>query len=76
MLFSEIVNRKLPRHFLIELSRVTDSSYPDFNQLLNRYQSILARLNLGWNDNFGAKPKIKAETSVDSSENSKRNLRL
>ena len=57
MLFSKIVNKKLPRHFLIELSRVTDSTYPDFNQLLNRYHSILARLNLGWNDNSGAKPK-------------------
>ena len=71
MLSSKIVNRKLPRHFLIELSRVTDSTYPDFNQLLIRYQSILARLNLGWNDNFGAKTKNKTETSVDSSENSK-----
>ena len=71
MLFSKIVNRKLPRHFLIELTRVTDSTYPDFNQLLNRYQSILAHLNLGWNDNSGAKPKNKTETSVDSSENSK-----
>ena len=70
MLFSKIVNRKLPRHFLIELSRVTDSTYPDFNQLLYRYR-ILARLNLGWNDNSGAKPKIKKDTSVDSSENSK-----
>ena len=27
MLFSKIVNRKLPRHFLIELSKVTDSTY-------------------------------------------------
>ena len=71
MLFSKIVNRKLPRHFLIELSRVTDSTYPDFNQLLNRYQSILAHLNLGWNNNSGAKPKNKTETSVDSCENSK-----
>ena len=63
MLFSKIVNRKLPRHFLIELSRVTDSTYPDFNQLLNRYQSILARLNIGWNNNSGAKPKIKHKIS-------------
>ena len=70
MLFSKIVNRKLPRHFLIELSRVTDTTYPNFNQLLNKYQSILARLNLGWNENSGAKPK-KTETSMDSSENSK-----
>ena len=71
ILFSKIVNRKLPRHFLIELSRVTDSIYPDFNQLLSKYQSILACLNLGWNDNSGAKPKNKTEISVDSSENSK-----
>ena len=70
-LFSKIVNRKLPRHFLIELSRDSSSTYPDFNQLLNKYQSILARLKLGWSDNSGAKPKNKAETSVDSSESSK-----
>ena len=55
---------------MIEPSRVADSTYPRFNQLLNRHQSILARLNLGWNDNSEDKLKIEAETSVNSSENS------
>ena len=46
LLLSKIVNEKLPRAFLVELSRVTNSTYPDFNQLFNLYQSIVARLRL------------------------------
>ncbi|XP_064111443.1 uncharacterized protein LOC135218931 [Macrobrachium nipponense] len=61
LLISKIVNRKLPRNFLIELSRTTGSSYPNFNQLLDNYQSIIARLSLGHNENSGAKPKVKYE---------------
>ena len=71
LLFSKIVNRKLPRNFMIELSRVTDTNYPDFNQLLNNYQNILARLRLGWSDNSGTKPKVKPLNSAVTDEHSK-----
>ena len=71
VLFSKIVNRKLPRHFLVELSRETDTNYPDFNQLLSKYQTILTRLNLGWVEYSGAKPKAKTERPVVSSESAK-----
>ena len=76
MLFSKIINRKLPRQFLIELSRVTDSNYPNFIQVLSQYQSILTRLTIGWVDNSGAKPKFKPQNSVVPDEHSKPKLTL
>ena len=71
LLTSKIVNGKLPRSFLIELSRETGSTYPNFNQLLSNYQNILARLRLGHNENTGAKPKVKFETKDRSSDSFK-----
>ena len=35
LLTSKIINMKLPRQFLIELSRKTNSNYPTYNQLLS-----------------------------------------
>ena len=61
LLFSKIVNEKLPRSFLVELSRETSTTYPNFNQLVNEYQSIIARLRLGHNESSGARHKIKAD---------------
>ena len=61
LLVSKIINEKLPRSFLIELSRETGTSYPNFNQLANFYQSIISRLRLGQCENSGAKPKVKLD---------------
>ena len=71
LLFSKIINRKLPRYFMLELSRVTGNNHPDFNELLNNYQSIIGRLRLGSTDNFGAKPKVKSQSNVVTDENYK-----
>ena len=72
-LLSKIVNKKLPRQFSFELSKETVSTYPNFNQLLDKHHSVLAHLNLGHkpNENPGAKPKTKEVTSEASSKNNK-----
>ena len=69
LLLSKIVNKKLPRQFLIELARDTGSTYPNFNQLLCRYHNILARLSLG-SDNVSVRPKVKDENVNVSSKSS------
>ena len=61
LLLSKIVCNKLPRHFLIELFRETKSNYPNFNQILKVYQSVLARL--------------RVNSREDSSVNSKSDVR-
>ena len=77
MLVSKIICNKLPRHFLIELFRETSTNYPSFNQLLQVYQSILARLKVNCKDNGskaednndkGAKPKMlnKSSNNLDN----------
>ena len=48
LLLSKIVNKKLPRQFLIELSHETGSTVPNSNQLISCYQGVLERLNLGY----------------------------
>ena len=67
LLLSKIINLKLPRQFLIELSRETNTNYPNFNQLVEKYQDILVRLRLGFNDQ-GVKPKVKGEHFSSSSK--------
>ena len=76
LLISKIVNGKLPRSFLIELSRETGSAYPNFNLLLNNYQSILARLRLGHYESTGTKPKVKHEIKDRSFESSRPESKL
>ena len=61
LLLSKIVNEKLPRFFLLELSREAGSAYPNFNQLFCSYHNIISRLKLGQNGNSGARPKVKPE---------------
>ena len=60
LLLSKIINNKLPRQFLIELSRETSSNYPNFNQLVDKYQEILVRLRLGSTE-LSVRPKMKVE---------------
>ena len=67
LLLSKIINLKLPRQFLIELSRVTNTNYPTFNLLVERYQDILVRLRLGFNDQ-GVKPKAKGDHTSSNSK--------
>ena len=66
LLLSKIVNLKLPRPFLIELSRETNTNYPNFNQLLDKYQEILVRLRLGYVEQ-GVKLKAKGDSVGPSS---------
>ena len=51
VLVTKIVCNKLPRHFLIELFRETNTNYPNFSQLLQVYQSILTRLKVNSKEN-------------------------
>ena len=67
LLLSKIINLKLPRQFLIELCRETNTNYPNFNQLVETYQDILVRLRLGFNDQR-VKPKVKGEHFNSSSK--------
>lgn len=60
LLLSKIINLKLPRQFLIELSIETNTNYPNFNQLVENHQALLVSLRLGFNDK-GVKPKVKGE---------------
>ena len=71
LLISKFVNRKLPRNFLIELSRTTGSSYPNFIQLFDNYQSIITRLSLGNDEGSGAKPKVNFNSKVHNAQQAK-----
>ena len=53
------------------MSRETGSTYPNFNQLLDKHHSVLACLDLGHkpNENPGAKPKTKEVTYEASKDN-------
>ena len=62
LLLSRIVIRKLPRQFILELSRETGTNYPNFNQLEKNYLDIIVRLRLGPGEQ-GVKPKVKNESS-------------
>ena len=65
LLLSKIINLKLPRAFSIELSRETNSNYPNFNQLIEKYQEIIVRLRLGSLEQ-GTKPKVKFDSPNSS----------
>ena len=66
LLLSKIINLKLPRQFLIELSRETNTNYPNFNQLVDKFQEILIRLKLGYAEQ-SVKHKVKIEAGSVSS---------
>ena len=77
VLVNKIICNNLPRHFLIELFRETNTNYPSFNQLLKVYQGILTRLKVNCKDNGskakdnndkGAKPKMlnKSSNNLDN----------
>ena len=68
LLVSKVISKKLPSQFLIELSRETCSTYPNFNQLLSKYRDILARLSLGCHESTGAKPKVKPASVMSSKD--------
>ena len=46
VLVSKTVCNKLPRHFLTELFRETSTNYPNFDELLKVYKTILTRLKV------------------------------
>ena len=58
LLLSKVICNKLPRHFIVELFRETKTNYPNFNQLIDVYQTILIRLRVSPKEDNGAKNKF------------------
>ena len=59
---SKIVCNKLSRHFLIELFREPSTNYPNFDELLKVYQTILTRLSINSKETSN---KLKADVQVN-----------
>lgn len=63
-LLSKLINSKLPRNFLIELARITNSQFPKFDQLLKHFSSIIARLSMGQNEGNSVRTKFSPSSGV------------